>query len=133
MEELFRLPQQVGSRWASMENPLGTRGAGDASNHGRKGSPCRGCKSGESFDMAQVEGGAGQVRRIWITLNDRSPQMLRGLVLRCYWDGSEKPAVEAPIGDFFGLALGRMTAFENAWFDNPEGRSFNCRIPMPLM
>jgi hypothetical protein len=49
-----------------------------------------------------------------------------------YWDGESKPAVSAPLGDFFGMALGRRTAFENALFANPEGRSFNCYIPMPF-
>lgn len=132
MTELYHLPQRVESRWASMENPLGLRGAAGASNHGRKGSPCRSLKAGEQFVMAQADESSGTIRRIWVTINDRSPQMLRGLVLRCFWDGSAKPAVEAPLGDFFGLALGRNAAFENAWFDNPEGRSFNCRIPMPF-
>jgi hypothetical protein len=49
-----------------------------------------------------------------------------------YWDGAEKPAVSTPLGDFFGIGLGRTTRFENALFSNPEGRSFNCNIPMPF-
>jgi len=52
--------------------------------------------------------------------------------MRMYWDGENTPAVEAPLGDFFGVALGRMAAFEAAYFDSPEGRSFNCRFPMPF-
>jgi len=40
--------------------------------------------------------------------------------------------VEAPLGDFFCQPLAKPVVFENAWFDNPEGRSFNCRIPMPF-
>ena len=43
------------------------------------------------------------VRRIWMTLNDRSPTMLRGLRLDMYWDGAKTPAVSAPLGDFFGV------------------------------
>ncbi|MCE5259500.1 MAG: DUF2961 domain-containing protein [Chloroflexi bacterium] len=129
---LFYLPEHIETRWASMENPLGQPGAAGSANDGRKGSPCRGIKAGDSFVIAQASGMPGMVRRIWVTINDRSPVMLRGLVLRIYWDGQTKPAVEAPLGDFFGLALGRNATFANAWFDNPEGRSFNCRLPMPF-
>ncbi|HNT36035.1 MAG TPA: DUF2961 domain-containing protein, partial [bacterium] len=35
-------------------------------------------------------------------------------------------------GDFFCHALGHKTAFENACFSSPEGRSFNCFIRMPF-
>jgi hypothetical protein len=58
--------------------------------------------------------------------------MLRGLRLDMYWDGVEKPAVSSPIGDFFSQGLGRMSTFQSALFSNPEGRSFNCCIPMPF-
>lgn len=81
--------------------------------------------------MAQAAG-SGTVRRFWLTINDRCPKMLRSLVLRMYWDGEDKPAVEAPLGDFFCMPLGQMVQLENAWFDSAEGRSFNCRIPMPF-
>lgn len=129
---LYYLPESVETRWASMENLFGRPGAGGQANDGRKGSPCRSLKAGESFVMAQVSGLPGVVRRIWVTVSDRRPEMLRGLVLRITWDGEQKPAVEAPLGDFFGVALGHNAVFANAWFDNPEGRSFNCRIPMPF-
>lgn len=128
---LFSLPRQVQTRWASAENYEALPGAAAAANCGRKGSPSRPLAAGESFVMAQATG-MGTVRRLWITIDDRSPALLRGLVLRMYWDGEDKPAVEAPLGDFCCQALGRTAVFENAWFDNPEGRSFNCRIPMPF-
>lgn len=128
---LFDLPHGIQTRWASAENHDAAPGAAGQANFGRKGSPSRRLAAGETFTMAHAEG-SGTVRRIWVTISTRSPQMLRGIVIRAYWDGEEKPAVEAPLGDFFCLSLGRMAAFENAWFDNPEGRSFNCRIPMPF-
>jgi hypothetical protein len=43
-----------------------------------------------------------------------------------FWDGTDKPAVSVPFGDFFGVGLGQTTAFQNALFANAEGRSFNC-------
>ncbi|MDQ2841772.1 MAG: DUF2961 domain-containing protein [Acidobacteriota bacterium] len=49
-----------------------------------------------------------------------------------FWDGSAKPAVSAPLGDFFSFGLGEMAAFESTLFSSPEGRSFNCYIPMPF-
>ena len=131
-DDLFRLPKHIETRWASMENPDGARGAGGSSNHGRKGSPATSLAAGAELVLTHAEGSSGMVRRIWITINERTPEMLRGLVLRAWWDGADKPAIEDPLGDFFGLALGRVTPFVNAWFDNPEGRSFNCRIPMPF-
>jgi len=36
------------------------------------------------------------------------------------------------LGDFFGQALGKMKIFQNEYFSSPEGRSFNCIIPMPF-
>ncbi|WP_235942737.1 DUF2961 domain-containing protein, partial [Salinimicrobium oceani] len=49
-----------------------------------------------------------------------------------FWDGEENPAVSVPLGDFFGIGLGKKAAFESALFADPEGRSFNCFIPMPF-
>ena len=129
---LFDLSHPVQMRWANPENYSAAPGAGGQANFGRKGSACRGeLKAGETWVLAESEGN-GTVRRIWITLSQRTPEFLRGIVIRMYWDGESKPAVEAPLGDFFASPLGRMPAFESAWFDNPEGRSLNCRIPMPF-
>lgn len=58
--------------------------------------------------------------------------MLRGLKIEMFWDGATRPAVSAPFGDFFGLGLGEMVAFQSALFPSPEGKSFNCYIPMPF-
>ncbi len=58
--------------------------------------------------------------------------MFAGLKIEMYWDGIAEPAVSAPLGDFFNHGLGQMSAFENALFSSPEGRSFNCHIPMPF-
>jgi len=132
-DDMFVLPAGVHTRWASAENWDAQPGAAGKENFGRKGSPCRRpLKAGESFVMAHAENTSGIVRRMWITLDDRTPALMRGIVLRMYWDGAEKPAVEVPLGDFFCQALGRPVEFENAWFDNAEGRSFACRIPMPF-
>lgn len=129
---LFRVPKEVSTRWASPENWSAGKGAACEGGDGRKRSAYFSLKAGESRTLAEIKGTSGILRRIWITVNDRSPAMLRGLRLEMFWDGAEKPAVCAPLGDFFMHGLGRMCAFENALFSSPEGRSFNCYAPMPF-
>lgn len=131
-EDLFVVPDGVETRWASPKNPSGERGKGGAENAGRKGSAFFPMKAGEQRVLAQVSGRSGVVRRIWMTLNDRSPKMLRGMRIDMYWDGASKPGVSAPVGDFFGVGLGRVVPFQSAYFSSPEGRSFNAAIPMPF-
>jgi hypothetical protein len=61
----------------------------------------------------------------------RNEEQRRLVRLEMYWDGAKQPAVAAPIGDFFGVGLGLLVPFENAWFSSPERRSYNVTIPMP--
>jgi hypothetical protein len=131
-ESLFVVPDDVETRWASPENPRGERGKGAAANGGRKGSAFWPLKAGETRTLAEVKGRSGVVRRIWMTINDRSPRMLRGIRLEMYWDGASAPAVSVPVGDFFGTGLGRVVPFESEFFSSPEGRSFNASVPMPF-
>ena len=131
-QTIYEMPQGVESRMASGENPTGGKGTGGVSNGGRKGSATVPIKAGESRVLAQVQGKSGTVRRIWMTFPDRSPKMLRSLKIEMFWDGAAKPAVSAPVGDFFGIGLGQRVPFESAFFSDPEGRSFNCVIPMPF-
>ena len=131
-QTLYEMPEGVETRWATGENPTGEKGKGGQTNGGRKGSPVVVVKAGESRVLAEANGTSGMVRRIWMTFPDRSPQMLRSLKIEMYWDGATRPAVSAPVGDFFGIGLGRKVAFESFFFSDPEGRSFNCTIPMPF-
>jgi len=121
--------QDLEPRWNSFENPTTEKGAGGIENKGAKGHPYDKLLSKESKVLLNVEG-SGIITRMWFTIQDRSPEMLRSLKIEMFWDGSAKPAVSAPFGDFFGNGLGRMVAHENELFANPEGRSFNCFIPM---
>lgn len=128
---LYLFQQGIDTRWASPENRNGTKGAAARENNGAKGHPFDSIGAGKTYTLLNTKG-QGVVNRIWLTIRDRSPEMLRGLWLEMYWDGSEKPAVSAPLGDFFNMALGEPQVFENAFFANPEGRSFQCFIPMPF-
>jgi hypothetical protein len=124
--------QDVETRWASPENPAGEKGRAGTAGGGRKGAPTIPIKAGASVVLAEAKNTSGVVRRIWMTMPDRSPQMLRGLKLEMFWDGAATPAVSAPVGDFFGVGLGQMAQFESVFFSNPEGRSLNCFVPMPF-
>jgi len=131
-EPLYTIPDGVETRWASPENPSGAKGRAAQANGGRKGAPTIAIKAGQSAVLAEARGTSGTVRRIWMTFGDRSPKMLRSLRVDIYWDGARTPAVSAPLGDFFGIGLGRMVPFESALFSNPEGRSLNTVVPMPF-
>ncbi len=129
-QQLYDLPQGLETRWISFENSTGGKGNGGKTNQGRKGAPARVIRSGETVTLANIEG-PGTIRRIWCTVRG-VPESLRGLVIRMYWDGQDRPSVEAPLQDFFGTPFARQVRFESSLFSNPEGRSFNCFIPMPF-
>jgi hypothetical protein len=122
------LPQ---TRWFSFENKTGGKGTAASANRGAKGNAWEPILAGKSKVLLSVNG-AGTVRRMWFTFRPFTQKMLRSLVLEMYWDHSSKPAVSVPFGDFFAEGLAEPVAGECALFSNPEGRSFNCYIPMPF-
>ncbi len=76
--------------------------------------------------------GPGVISHIWFTIAAHSPAHLKELVLRMYWEGNEKPSVEAPVGDFFGLNLGGYFIYESAFLACSPGKSLNCYFAMPF-
>jgi hypothetical protein len=131
-DPLFVVPSGAHTRWASPENPQGRKGGACANDDGRKRLPCVPVPAGASRVLLDLAGTPGVIRRIWVTISDRSALMLRGLKLEAFWDGASRAAISAPLGDFFSLGLGRMTSFQSALFSSPEGRSFLCFTPMPF-
>jgi len=131
-QELYKAPEpKTNTRWISPENPSGERGQGGKTNKGAKGSAFYTLKSGEQLVLMDVKG-AGIINRMWLSGTiPRSAEQRRLIRIEMYWDGATKPAVSAPVGDFFGNTLGLMVPFENALFSSPEARSFNFTIPMP--
>jgi hypothetical protein len=123
--------KNIDTRWSSFENIKAEKGKGGMENKGAKGHPCEQLTAGDSVVLLNTDG-PGIITRIWFTIVDRSPEMLRSLKIDIFWDGSIKPAVSAPFGDFFGIGPNQNTAFENELFASPEGKSFNCFIPMPF-
>jgi len=128
---LFEKPPGVQTRWASFENPTAGRNCAGLENKGGKGHPSDCLAAGKTRTLLDVSE-SGIIRRIWMTIDDRGPEMLRSLRLDMFWDHAAQPAVSCPLGDFFGIGLGRRAPFESGLFSDPEGRSFNCFIPMPF-
>jgi len=129
--QLYQYDKDATSKWSSPENFNGRKGAGGIENEGAKGRASLPIEAGQSVSLLDIDG-TGIINRIWITVPDRSPEMLRSLKLEIFWDRESKPAVSVPLGDFFGVGLGKTLAFQNSLFANAEGRSFNCFIPMPF-
>lgn len=122
------------SRSISFENPTGAPGAGGQTASplgiGRKGAPMRQIEAGERVQLAAIEG-AGVIRHIWMTTQN-DPRILRGALIRVWWDGQDHPSVEAPLGDFFGFAHGCTEAFQSAVHSVGVNASLNIWLPMPF-
>ena len=129
--KLYEYEPGVQTRWATFENPKAEKGKGGISNNAGKGRAFEPFAAGETKVLLDTAG-SGVVTRIWMTICNRSPEALHGVKIRMFWDNAATPAVDVPLGDFFCAPFGKLTAFENELFASPEGKSFNCFIPMPF-
>ena len=91
-------------------------------------------KPGKSTTLLTAEG-EGVIQRIWCTtscFNAEQTKIVRALTLKIFWDGSETPAVEAPLCDFFNQPFGPQ-AVKNALYTS-EGKlaTFCLYLPMPF-
>ena len=132
-EQLYApVPSTVQTRWISPENPTGEKGKGGMTNKGAKGNAFFIIQPGESKVLMDIKG-KGIIQRIWVSGTiAKSREQRRAVRIDMFWDGATKPAVSAPIGDFFGIAHGFLVPFESKLFFSPEGRSFNSNVPMPF-
>ncbi len=96
--------------------------------------------SGETKVLADITGPA-VIRHIWLTFSEARPNWLEAggsaapdeIVLRMYWDGAKEPAVEAPLGDFFGAGFGRRYELVSVPVQvETGGDGYNCFWPMPF-
>ena len=124
--ELFEF-SELRSRSVCAQNPSGAKGGSlKERRHYVKDIPV-----GETLTLADIEG-PGMVRNIWLTVRDRDPESLRNFIIRIYWDDSEYPSVEAPLGDFFGLSHGRTAHYNTPIMGVSEGKGFWCYFKMPF-
>lgn len=86
------------------------------------------------------EKGPGVITHIWITFLGPEPQgwAKKGaanhqeMLLRIYWDGEERPAVEAPVGDFFANCFGQRSSVTSLPVIVEDADSYNCYWHMPF-
>lgn len=128
---LYRFQPGSEPRWISPENLTGAKGAGGRENRGAKGRAYETVPARGSRVLADIQD-AGTIDRVWMTIDDRSPDRLRAIKLEFYWDGAATPAVSVPLGDFFAHNAGEMVPMETALVASPEGRSFVSYVPMPF-
>jgi hypothetical protein len=83
---------------------------------------------GEEVTIADLKG-PGAITHIWTTFRGDG----RDMIIRFYWDGSDHPSIEAPIGDFFGISMGLVAPISSYPIqDTSQGRSRNCWWYMPF-
>lgn len=131
----FDLRTKLVTRSISFENLTGAPGTGGQAasplGPGRKGSAVRHVHPGETIELANIEG-PGTIRHLWVTTHSK-PEMLRGCLIRIYWDDQPHPSIEAPLGDFFGFAHGRTTAFQSCAHSVGAALGMNMWLPMPFV
>jgi hypothetical protein len=87
---------------------------------------------GETTVLADLQG-PGVVNHLWMTIADNEYGWPRLLRLRVYYDGSDTPSVDSPIGDFFAVGHGFESEVKSLMVRNSSaGRARNCYWPMPF-
>ncbi len=86
------------------------------------------------------EKGPGVITHIWITFLGPEPQDWakngaanhQEMLLRIFYDGNERPAVEAPVGDFFANCFGKRSEVTSLPVIVEDADSYNCYWRMPF-
>jgi|YelNatPaOPRAMG01_1025707.scaffolds.fasta_scaffold03264_2 hypothetical protein len=86
------------------------------------------------------EPGPGVITHIWLTFLGPEPQPWakegsanhQEMLLRIYWDGRARPAVEAPVGDFFANCFGKRSPVVSLPVIVEDADSYNCFWHMPF-
>ena len=135
---LYRL-SKAKTRSISPENFSGAPGSGGMAlkgtgaeaardlGQGWKISPSIQVKAGETRTLAEIEG-PGVIQHIWMTVTGQ----WRHSILRIYWDGSETPSVESPVGDFFACGWNQYAQVNSLVVCVNPGSAFNSYWQMPF-
>lgn len=83
--------------------------------------------AGETLTITDIKG-SGAIQHIWCTPTGR----WQNLIIRFYWDGEENPAIECPLGSFFGCGLEEYAPLTSLAICVNPGRAFNCYWEMPF-
>jgi hypothetical protein len=106
----------------------------ESSSHSdlQKNGDSRRIEKGQTLVLGDLEG-PGVITHFWCTVASPDPFYPRSLVLRIYWDGAEKPSVESPLGDFFGVGHGAMATYASLPVSvTSHGRARTCYWRMPF-
>ena len=84
--------------------------------------------------------GPGVITHIWMTFLGPEPHPWakngsanhQEMLLRIYWDGDERPGVEAPVGDFFANSFGKRSEVISLPVIVEDADSYNCFWHMPF-
>jgi hypothetical protein len=95
--------------------------------------------AGATHVLMNVDG-PGEITHIWLTFLGPEPQEWapkgsanhQEMLLRIYWDGHERPAVEAPVGDFFANCFGKRSEVISLPVAVEDADSYNCFWRMPF-
>ena len=150
MGELAK-PQEGRSRRATSTMREGEVRRGDAERRiNPKAEPRGDLEEASNYDNFTVppgethvlmdEKGPGVITHIWITFLGPEPQGWakngaanhQEMLLRMYWDGDARPAVEAPVGDFFANCFGKRSSVTSLPVIVEDADSYNCYWHMPF-
>lgn len=131
-------PIEGRSMRASSAARLGPDGKGDPdpdSNADRH----KNIKPGTTKVLMDVKG-PGVVTHMWFTFLGPAPHKWskdgsanhQEMLLRIYYDGSDKPGVETPVGDFFANSFGKRSEVISAPVVVEDADSYNCFWHMPF-
>ena len=89
--------------------------------------------------LMDVEG-PGEITHMWFTFLGPEPHQWapggaanhQEMLLRIFWDGEERPGVEAPVGDFFANCFGRRVEVMSLPVVVEDADSYNCWWRMPF-
>ena len=84
-----------------------------------------------AFTYSSDKAGPGAVRQLSLKIAaDHLDEALRGCLLRIAFDGSQRPQVESPLGDFFASGPG-INPFSSLPFAVAADGTLTCRFVMP--
>ena len=127
------------TRSVSPENFTGEKGKGGMAIQGTgqdcardlglgwKISPSIPIEPGETRQLAHIDG-SGAIQQIWMTPTGH----WRFSILRIYWDDSELPSIECPVGDFFACGWNKYAQVSSLPVCVNPGSAFNCYWEMPF-
>lgn len=98
-----------------------------------EGTPLAGTMDpGANWTWTSAVTGPGAVRHLRLRLHANPPaEALRRCLLRIAFDGSQRPHVEAPVGDFFASGPG-VNPFSSLPIDVTPDGTMTCRFVMPF-